>query len=456
MNASTFSSRQFASGMDAPDDCEELYKVLKKQGDYIVKEASKMSKEILDNDVELNLAKTSIMLEESLRMNVSGAITSDGDQSPLKGFESQALRMMWAEGGDYCPPTNPNSSQWAKDCYNGNLEKISKHLYRNPGLLELRESSLHMAALHYVIAGARTIDPIKSNINKFPKHICVKVTDETDHIGSIKYLLEMGARVEAKDVAGHTPLHHCVTLVANNLSLEIARILIKIGKADVNSVNRFGATPLFEPLMNGRKDCVELLVKHGANLNVTDNDGLPLIQLSKCGRFISKKDEMMADAMVLYAESRQKVAKEQGIYRVCTTCKGIENIKRCSRCYMTWYCSITCQKLDWESHKNLCNEIHNEYEQVPKICITNSDPKHIPNYIARGTRSLVSVSTKKCRYQHIVKIQVSTEELSQKKDTGNLEEDTKEFKSPLLIYNRDRTICFFMSKDCPIYKSIIK
>ena len=51
---------------------------------------------------------------------------------------------------------------------------------------------------------------------------------------------------------------------------------------------------------------------------------------------------------------------------------------------------------------------------------------------------------------------MSTEELSQKKDTGNLEEDTKEFKSPLLIYNRDRTICFFMSKDCPIYKNIIK
>ena len=46
------------------------------------------------------------------------------------------------------------------------------------------------------------------------------------------------ARVEAKDVAGHTPLHHCTTLLANDLTLDIAKVLLKEGNANINAVNR--------------------------------------------------------------------------------------------------------------------------------------------------------------------------------------------------------------------------
>ena len=69
-----------------------------------------------------------------------------------------------------------------------------------------------------------------------------------DYIGCIEYLLEKGANVEAKDMAGHTPLFFCTGLMGNDLALKIAKLLVKAG-ANVNAVNRMGATPLFESTM---------------------------------------------------------------------------------------------------------------------------------------------------------------------------------------------------------------
>ena len=107
-----------------------------------------------------------------------------------------------------------------------------------------------------------------------------------------------------------------------------------MGKADVNAINRFGATPLSEPVMAGRKDCVDLLVQNGAKMNVTDNDGVNLMQLSSALPFLSSKHEMMSEAMSIHAKSEKKAAKAQGLYHVCANCKNTKDTKRCSKCYM--------------------------------------------------------------------------------------------------------------------------
>ena len=433
---------------------KESYLEHSKLGDKIIKQSRKLGEQLLENDEDLNLAKTAMLLQGLCKIEATdGEITTDGDQTPVKGFESQALRMMWSEGGDYSPLTNAHLSQWSKDCYNGNLEEIKKKVAGNPKIIESRESTLHMAALHHVIAGARTINPIPSNAKKIPKRMCVTVNDGTDHVGSIKYLLEKGARVEAKDVAGHTPLHHCVTSMANVITLKIAEILLTIGKANVNSVNRFGSTPLFEPVMVGRKDSVDLLVKHGANLNVIDNDGVNLMQIIKCVPFISKNDKMMSDAMTLHAKAEKKAAQDQGVYRVCSICKSTKDSKRCARCHMKWYCSVACQQSDWDSHKKQCKQVYNEYEEVLDQFMTKEDPKNLTNFASKGPSALIATTTKS-KTQFIVKVQVNAEDL--KKNRGKLDEDTKDFELPILIYNKDRSICFYMSKNCPMHKSLTK
>ena len=46
------------------------------------------------------------------------------------------------------------------------------------------------------------------------------------------------------------------------------------------------------------------------------------------------------------------------VYSVCSNCKHPakkgEDLKRCSRCHITRYCSVQCQKKDWDFHRFAC------------------------------------------------------------------------------------------------------
>ena len=52
---------------------------------------------------------------------------------------------------------------------------------------------------------------------------------------------------------------------------------------------------------------------------------------------------------------------EDGVDCVCSNCKhppkeGGE-LKRCSRCHITRYCSVQCQKKDWDFHRFACSVV---------------------------------------------------------------------------------------------------
>jgi tetratricopeptide (TPR) repeat protein len=42
----------------------------------------------------------------------------------------------------------------------------------------------------------------------------------------------------------------------------------------------------------------------------------------------------------------------------CEKVLGEENLKRCSRCRLVYYCSADCQKLHWKKHKEMCYPMH--------------------------------------------------------------------------------------------------
>lgn len=47
----------------------------------------------------------------------------------------------------------------------------------------------------------------------------------------------------------------------------------------------------------------------------------------------------------------------------CHVLKSKKDLKRCSRCKLTWYCSTTCQRSDWKFHKESCRSM-TEDDQV--------------------------------------------------------------------------------------------
>lgn len=40
--------------------------------------------------------------------------------------------------------------------------------------------------------------------------------------------------------------------------------------------------------------------------------------------------------------------------RVCA--KTVEHLKKCSVCRAVSYCSVDCQKVDWNQHKKVCQK----------------------------------------------------------------------------------------------------
>jgi ankyrin repeat protein len=94
-----------------------------------------------------------------------------------------------------------------------------------------------------------------------------------DHEGVVRALLASGALVDAASSNGMRvmPLHSA----AAARSVAIARLLLEHG-APVNArqgQGKSGSTPLMEAAYNGQEDLVDVLMRHGADPVMRDEDG---------------------------------------------------------------------------------------------------------------------------------------------------------------------------------------
>jgi hypothetical protein len=253
-------------------------------------------------------------------------------------------------------------SDWMKDCYSGDIAKVKAHFKRQPMLLDRRESLMRFNGLFHVLQGYRQLGSGESVLSVTPKRT-------TRHFECAKLLLEHGTDVDCRDVGGHTPLHHCTGQFGTDRSLKFAQYFLAQG-ADVNAKNRFGATPLFAPVMSNNYSCLDWLLDNGADPNLTDNDGTSVIKLTSLNQTLR---ERLTKYSLKKGKEERRMAQEKGTYRTCAVCSTKSELmkfyygtfmKRCTGCYLVWYCSAECQRAGWKDHRRDCKKTQSEYISV--------------------------------------------------------------------------------------------
>ena len=377
-------------------------------------------------------AEAKVDLEQQLvrRMgDVKKKRFDEGDQSPLIGREALNLQNQWQQGFDYIP-TNP-FSQWMKVIFLGNYEGMMNILEGMSDievmmLLGMRESLMNVPALLHVVCGAKVIHSDLPMMLAEKRRIQGVLEVKHDHMKILKKLIELGADLTVKDVAGCTFLHHCFSGVGNAMTTAMAEVVLKAG-IDPNIQDRFGFTALFRCMQTSVLTDIELLLNYGADPSIKDFDqGYSCLFLAQAfpaaNRLFGKHRRQDA------VKEREKMKEEKGgSFKRCVEC-GKDNSSRCSGCFIAHYCSAACQKVGWQKHKTECKETRARYKRarLVKECYTllnNQSSKH--RYTFDDGEPL-EIPTG----QFVVKVQVPLYDLSGASvQRGNL-----------LVYNKDRTL----------------
>ena len=166
--------------------------------------------------------------------------------------------------------------------------------------------------------------------------------NENRHLDILKKIVDLRADINATDINGYTPLQHAVRY----RNVGMVRVLLQYG-ADPNTESRTDYRPLsslsLTRVPNGIA-MIGLLIE--ANGKLTDKDMANELR-STAETYCTK------DIAVKVREAHPRENEE------CEKCVQPAE-KKCKACNLVFYCSLACQKLDWNFHKVTCQKNRNE------------------------------------------------------------------------------------------------
>ncbi|KAI6125917.1 ankyrin [Pisolithus croceorrhizus] len=139
-----------------------------------------------------------------------------------------------------------------------------------------------------------------------------------EHLRIVEYLVQFGAPLDLPDIAGHTALHH--------------------------------AFSLFFALQGGDAELTDLLMEHGANMDIQDANGdsprkMYIIFGAEVTATIRKWERRQAGEATAPCEARKR----------CESCATEQSgLRQCARCHTVRYCSVECQRAHWPTHRPNC------------------------------------------------------------------------------------------------------
>ena len=243
------------------------------------------------------------------------------------------------------------------------LRQVDAH--QREFLVSRREGDLRRTCLHAVCAGA----------------VLLKTSD-ADYAGVIKELCDNGADPNARDVLGRAPVF-CLARSPSSEALE-PKALDLLGKlvergADINTVDRAGMNPLFAPCFSDDLRAVDALLKLGADphrpfLFFDATMQASLSQVAATIRMAPRVIQALRDAEAQPSDDAAPSAPLPQMEIKCRACGTKQGrFRKCSRCKAAHYCSVECQKYDWQFHKRTC-----------KPCVAPGMPASLSAGLASG------------------------------------------------------------------------
>ncbi|XP_067045027.1 transient receptor potential cation channel subfamily A member 1-like isoform X2 [Acropora muricata] len=142
-------------------------------------------------------------------------------------------------------------------------------------------SAMHCAArrnkkevLQILIDNGADVNVIASMANKMltPLHYAAWFNAS----GAVECLIENGADVESSSAFGQKPLHY----VVSRASVELVEKMLTKGKANPNSLDNQKFTPLHLAAQRGRLDILEILLAHGADFRLQNDEDETAIHIA--------------------------------------------------------------------------------------------------------------------------------------------------------------------------------